>query len=371
MVLGRNVIAAPSLVTVRFEFNPVFVLSNGMILAHHEQSWLDGVDPTLRNFYLSLSDEQRSVHRLVYGTFANAIPNVGGMSFPDFINEFATLDPVKLRDASMSFISHQDGFPGFDAVLASKETLVNFIVQLVQETEKGDHNIAEIEAEMHEAYPYLIDPPRFKALMLDYMSFAWDAILDKEWRKHEASVKNCVEAHQRQNYQPFNSLYEAVAVIAGRDMRQGNHLKHIPEDQRRFVFVPSPYLGPYISSQHEPAGPNGEFIIVFGVRQPQGVKKSILETNRSELLVWMNALADDTRLQMIEMLLEEGEICAQDFIDRLQLSQSSASRHLRQLVTSGLITSRRQDVAKCYTLNQSRMGELVQALQPFTAKKSS
>src|SRR5688572_5510762 len=119
MVLGRNVIAAPSLVTVRFEFNPVFVLSNGMILAHHEQSWLDGVDTTLRNFYQSLSDEQRSIHRLVYGTFVDAIPNVGSMPFPDFLKDFATRDPVELRDAALSSLESKDNFPGMDVLLAS------------------------------------------------------------------------------------------------------------------------------------------------------------------------------------------------------------------------------------------------------------
>jgi DNA-binding transcriptional ArsR family regulator len=369
MVLGRNVIAAPSLVTVRFDFNPVFVLSNGMILAHHEQSWLDGVDPTLRNFYLSLSDEQKHIHQLVYGTFVEAIPNVGSMPFPEFLSDFATRDPVQLRDAVMSSLHNKEGFPGIEALLASEQTLVNYMVKLVQE--KGDYHTPEVEDEMHQAYPYLIDPPRLKATMLEYMTFVWGAILQKEWRKHEASVQHCVEAHQQRNYPPFNSIYEAVEVITGRDMRQGNNLKHISDDQKRFVFLPSPYLGPYISSQHEPGPYDNELMILFGVRQPQGVKKSILATNRSELLVWMNALADDTRLQMLEMLLEEGEICAQDFIDRLQLSQSSASRHLRQLVTAGFITSRRQDVAKCYTLNQDRLGELVETLQHFTAKKPS
>ena len=57
--------------------------------------------------------------------------------------------------------------------------------------------------------------------------------------------------------------------------------------------------------------------------------------SRSELLVRLNALADETRLKIIELLTQNEEMCAQDFITMLDLSQSSASRHLRQLTHGG------------------------------------
>jgi ArsR family transcriptional regulator len=54
------------------------------------------------------------------------------------------------------------------------------------------------------------------------------------------------------------------------------------------------------------------------------------------------ALSDETRLQMLGLLLNKGELCVCDFVDVLEISQSKASRHLRHLVDAGLLDDRRQ-----------------------------
>jgi ArsR family transcriptional regulator len=53
------------------------------------------------------------------------------------------------------------------------------------------------------------------------------------------------------------------------------------------------------------------------------------------------ALSDETRLQMLGMLLREGELCVCDFVEVLAVTQSKASRHLRYLVNAGLLQDRR------------------------------
>ena len=53
------------------------------------------------------------------------------------------------------------------------------------------------------------------------------------------------------------------------------------------------------------------------------------------------ALSDQTRLTMLGMLLDEGELCVCDFVEALQITQSKASRHLRHLVNAGLLNDRR------------------------------
>lgn len=52
-------------------------------------------------------------------------------------------------------------------------------------------------------------------------------------------------------------------------------------------------------------------------------------------------LSDETRLQMLGLLLKEGEICVCDFVEVLDITQSKASRHLRYLVHAGLVEDRR------------------------------
>ena len=56
------------------------------------------------------------------------------------------------------------------------------------------------------------------------------------------------------------------------------------------------------------------------------------------------ALSDATRLQMLGLLLKEGELCVCDFVEVLGITQSKASRHLRHLVNAGLVLDRREAV---------------------------
>jgi ArsR family transcriptional regulator len=85
--------------------------------------------------------------------------------------------------------------------------------------------------------------------------------------------------------------------------------------------------------------------------------------SRAELLVWLSALADDTRLHILTLLKDRGELCAQDIISLLDTSQSTASRHLRQLSASGYIREHRTEAGKCYRINAERIEETTKALE--------
>jgi len=54
------------------------------------------------------------------------------------------------------------------------------------------------------------------------------------------------------------------------------------------------------------------------------------------------ALSDETRLQMLGLLFEQKELCVCDFVEVLGITQSKASRHLRCLVSAGLLDDRRE-----------------------------
>jgi ArsR family transcriptional regulator len=56
------------------------------------------------------------------------------------------------------------------------------------------------------------------------------------------------------------------------------------------------------------------------------------------------ALSDETRLKMLGLLLDRGELCVCDFVEVLQVTQSKASRHLRHLVNAGLLDDRREAI---------------------------
>ena len=62
------------------------------------------------------------------------------------------------------------------------------------------------------------------------------------------------------------------------------------------------------------------------------------------------ALADETRLRMMGMLLRRREICVCDFVEVLGITQSKASRHLRYLLHARLLEDRRQGLWVHYRL---------------------
>lgn len=58
----------------------------------------------------------------------------------------------------------------------------------------------------------------------------------------------------------------------------------------------------------------------------------------------LKALADETRLQIMALVLKEGELCVCDFEEVLGISQSKSSRHLRYLLHAGILDDRREGV---------------------------
>jgi ArsR family transcriptional regulator, arsenate/arsenite/antimonite-responsive transcriptional repressor len=54
------------------------------------------------------------------------------------------------------------------------------------------------------------------------------------------------------------------------------------------------------------------------------------------------ALAEETRLKILFLLMEEKELCVSDIAGVLLIEQSASSRHLQYLYHAGLITKRRE-----------------------------
>ncbi len=67
---------------------------------------------------------------------------------------------------------------------------------------------------------------------------------------------------------------------------------------------------------------------------------------------FFKALSDTTRLQIIALLMWEKELCVCDIEHVLDLSQSKASRHLRYLLNSGILTDKRKNVWIYYSIDK-------------------
>lgn len=63
------------------------------------------------------------------------------------------------------------------------------------------------------------------------------------------------------------------------------------------------------------------------------------------------ALSDETRLQIMTLLLDEEELCVCDFVGALGQTQSKVSRHLRYLYNAGLLEDRRDGLWMHYRIS--------------------
>jgi ArsR family transcriptional regulator len=105
--------------------------------------------------------------------------------------------------------------------------------------------------------------------------------------------------------------------------------------------------------------------VVFGARLPEDASVRIPELDRAEIVVRMSALADDTRLRILQMIAENGEMRSQDIIEAVGLSQPSVSRYLTQLTVTGFLQERRANGAKAYALNRDRIEKTLNATHRF------
>lgn len=83
----------------------------------------------------------------------------------------------------------------------------------------------------------------------------------------------------------------------------------------------------------------------------------------NELTTVFQSLEEETRLRILALLMEAGELCVCDLIAVLQLPQSTVSRHLAHLKNAGWLQDRREGVWINYSIVR-QPGPLLQSLLP-------
>ncbi|AMC93601.1 hypothetical protein AOC36_06260 [Erysipelothrix larvae] len=76
-----------------------------------------------------------------------------------------------------------------------------------------------------------------------------------------------------------------------------------------------------------------------------------------EAVILFKAMADETRLKIMEMLTQE-ELCACHILEAFHITQPTLSYHMKILVESELVTSRKDGNWIRYRLNQDKVAKL-------------
>jgi DNA-binding transcriptional ArsR family regulator len=97
----------------------------------------------------------------------------------------------------------------------------------------------------------------------------------------------------------------------------------------------------------QPSPPSTPFVLPESPAAPDLVAK------------YFRGLGDPTRVRILELLDEHGELSVGDLVDRLEQSQPKVSNHLACLRWCGFVATRRQHPAVYYRIADDRVVELV------------
>ncbi|NDW51926.1 helix-turn-helix transcriptional regulator [Aliiroseovarius sp. PrR006] len=82
---------------------------------------------------------------------------------------------------------------------------------------------------------------------------------------------------------------------------------------------------------------------------------------QSRVLKSLSAMAHDTRLEIVRLLVPRGDdgLCAGDIAQTLGVSASGLSFHLSQLEQAGLLTSRKESRHVIYAADRAALGGVI------------
>ena len=316
-----------------------------------------------------MSSEERSRHKLVtIGFHYSILPTKAGITFEGYLDELEATPPSEFRDRLLKAYSkiclteeslqeQQSATVDWDTVLTSAQNYVDFLRYRF-----GDE-LTDVEIETR-AYQYVIDPAALKQLVTGHIRWFWKNYLQAEWNRVRPMLEESARAFNQLDLSEMTHS-ELVNFVTGKEINESKWHGEF-ETTKELIFIPNAHIGPYIR-----ATVIGEkFYIYFGAHLPEGSDIQVPELDRAELVSRLSALADDTRLNILQMIAENGEMRSQEIMEAINLSQPSVSRYLSQLTATGYLQERRANGAKVYILNKDRIEKTLKAVNAFLLGRS-
>jgi DNA-binding transcriptional ArsR family regulator len=320
-----------------------------------------------------MSNEERFRHKLVTIGFHYAImPQVPSMTFEAYLEDLEATPPSKLRERLLKAYAEtchteeaqkiKNQPVDWEEVLSSAKNYVEFL-----RLRFGDESVdEEVETRAHE---YVIDPAALKQLVTGHIRWFWKNYLQAEWNRVRPMLEESARAFNQVDYSDMSRM-EIIEFVTGKDVSseakwESKWGKDVLKTEK-LIFVPNAHIGPYMRADRI----QDAFYIYFGAHLPEGSDIRVPELDRAEIVSRISALADDTRLQILQMIAEQGEMRSQEIMEAINLSQPSVSRYLSQLTAAGFLQERRANGAKAYILNRDRIEKTLKAVHAFLLDRS-
>ncbi len=342
------------------QLEPALNIFGSMFLLSHAEDE-PGIHEWITKTRAQMSAEERGRHKLVIiGLHYAVLPRRGGMSFESYLEDLESTPPSVLRERLLDAYAgicltgdSPKGIPSevdWNEVLSSAKNYVEFL-----RSRFGDE-LTDEEMESR-AYQYVIDPAALKQLVTGHMRWFWKNYMQAEWNRVRPMLEETARAFNKIDFSG-KSRVEIVEYVTGKEI---NESKWGDDKTKDAVFIPNAHFGPYMRATMI----GDHFYIYFGAHLPAGSDVRVPELDRAEIVSRISALADDTRLQILQMIAEQGEMRSQEIMEAINLSQPSVSRYLSQLTAAGYLQERRANGAKAYILNKDRIEKTLKAVNAF------
>src|SRR6266498_1684940 len=294
---------------VRIE--PALNSFGSMLLVANEDD--PGIHEWIGKTRAQMSTEEKARHNLVMiGLHYAVLPKRAGISFEAYLDDLESTPPSEFRDRLLNAYAaicltgdHQKGISGevdWDEVLSSAKNYVEFL-----RSRFGDE-LTDPEMEVR-AYQYVIDPAALKQLVTGHIRWFWKNYLQAEWNRIRPMLEESAKAFNKIDMSNMTRA-EIFQFVTGKELQDTKWASEA-QSAREIFFIPNAHIGPYIHFTKV----NEDFYVHFGAHLPEGSEVRVPELDRAEIVSRISALADDTRLQILQMIAEQGEMRSQEIME--------------------------------------------------------
>lgn len=209
-------------------------------------------------------------------------------------------------------------------------------------------------ADLSEVVDLVLAPEQLKARTVSLIEHFWDDCYRDEFARALPEMRRAIRQARSTTYPNVSTAFEELS-----GHRLPEEVQFTLAHVERVTFCPSYHLGNFAQFILYPP----ELILYFNCQRTSAVTQPAQDSNLTpDLLPGLRALADGTRLRIIEML-RDGEMYAQEIVGRLGISQSAVSRHLAMMEAADIITVRPANGMKYYAINARRLRRLAEELE--------
>lgn len=346
---------------IQISLEPVRNMIYSLLLIEKSNN-LSGINHWPIDTYNAMTLEEKETHSLIFnGLYYAIMPKQSWTTFPGYIEHLASVPSQQLV---LNLLSSYLDYPSplkqevdTETILASEDSYINFLNTIIDS--QGNACCIIDETLERRAYKLLIRPELLQKTVVKHLTMLWDKYLAAEWISVKSIALDSVNSFNQMEF-PNMDIHDVIKQITDKDSRiifKKYTLNRI-ESVKRFIFVPSPHVGPYIHKLIQ-----GESMwVFFGAKLPTGSKFDAPALDHQEIVTKLTAIADTKRLAVLKHIATVGERNSSQIINDLNLSQSAASRHLKQLSATGLLKENRKQDGKYYQINRDKIDSIFKSV---------